>query len=62
MADKKENVQLKKTIDKAEQEKLESVKKAVPGIRSKDILQKTYKEFINFTGKLLADFIYIYCC
>lgn len=27
MADKKENVQLEKTMDKAEQEKLESVKK-----------------------------------
>ena len=33
MADKKENVQLEKTMDKAEQEKLESVKKADAAVK-----------------------------
>ena len=34
MADKKENVQLEKTMDKAEQEKLESVKKADAAVKA----------------------------
>ena len=40
MADKKENVQLEKTMDKAEQEKLESVKKA-------DAAVKTMQDFTS---------------
>ena len=43
MADKKENVQLEKTMDKAEQEKLESVKKA-------DAAVKTMQEISPFYG------------
>lgn len=38
MADKKENVQLEKTMDKAEQEKLESVKKADAAVKPCRIL------------------------